>query len=253
MNRYWNMRWLLLLTIFLTLAACGGARHTRSMCEPFFSCNAGTEWQFLVRTFENEPLYDREVHWPALSGEERATHFRGRFLLPARSGEPGVYHLHFRVRRPVKLEAPITVQNAVELDVMRDELGIYSEVVRLYWISAVAGTWEELRIYPSRSVLAPAGGVVDWEFEGYARTPLFTWQPSATGNLQVQRDLPRQPGDDSGGKYLRSAISETLTYSAGVGLTKLEQQVEGNLTMTWTLITATNRDKDPERIENDKR
>jgi len=231
----------------------------------FFPHSIGAQWVYAISLGPAVPLEYRVVKWPS-GGGAVAIAERGRF--PAAShADSSSFLLSFRVLRSTSTQASSRYPDGVELAVDQDDLGIFEHHDHLFWAATSDDRFmvDEVTSYPPDTPGAPGGGAwgswgqADGEGRrlvffadkpgteiGYGDDPadtlLLVGTESCTGTPclhfvravragEAQTGIPNTP--DS--RYLDSSFTEDTWFAKDTGLIRLEQRVNGRLSMSWSL------------------
>jgi hypothetical protein len=257
-------------------AGCDGCKKTESYSigEPieYLPNKLGTTFTYKIETGEVEPLNYKIVLWPRGQGSLTVA-TRGRYMnAMERKGKkaPTTFLLKLRVKGIAAKQGGLEYPIGVELDVEKDELGVYHEAKQVFWAASPSGrfTWHEVMTYPSDSVNAPSTG--SWggwgEEDGYTTGMLFFGgKPGIAISLDegdtdalLFAGIGLIPGTDNVGlhfirsvtaarskdgideasdnDWLHKGFKEDRYFAKGRGLVYLRQTIEGKTSMTWTRL-----------------
>lgn len=231
----------------------------------YFPISVGVKWVYRIEIGEIEPLNYRETSWPL--GEREVTYAtRGRFL-PLQQRTRKTFLLEMRVKGRAAQQGPLKYPAGVELEIVQDELGIFEDSKQVFWaITQDRFMAHEVVTYPPDTSPCGLGGPWgSWgQEEGYSMklvffadkpgiqiglgkdpidTLLFTGidtqvpQYEGTPCLHFVREVKsseKKQGEDR--SHLDKGFSEDTWFAREKGLVRLEQKVDGNTSMVWTLV-----------------
>ena len=257
----------LCLVLVLSLAGCtpkqaagtGGSPEVGP--EEYFPTATGTRWEYDITLGEAEPLSFRTVSWPL--GEDRAAIYATRGLFRGTfSGESKEFKLVLRVKGPAEKQGPLQYPLSVELEIEKDELGVFEDATQIFWAITSSGRYmvTEVVTYPSDSPGAPSGSWGMWGQEEGAALRVFFFGERPGIAIGVGKDSPDKllfdgpegsqlhfvrevEADEDGEHYLSSGFTEDMWFEEGRGLVRLEQKVGGKASMTWELVEFTSGTK----------
>ena len=231
--------------------------------EDFFPSETGTRWVYEIKLAgKKRPLERKISRWPlGNSNSVRVTLRSG--LLYGKPGKDGLYRLVLRVKGPAKEQGPRKYKHAVELEIERDDLGIYADNKGLFWLfmpmsefrvieltlldpnspgnlsGGTWGHWNQAPGYSEKFKIFGAKPGIGLEFSKEDDVLIFLGPEIIDKKtcLHYRRDVKQKKNDVSGGNYLSSAFTEDLWFEKYKGLIRLEQRVGDEITMTWTLLT----------------
>ena len=160
------MRHLLtLLMLALVLLVCGCRKETNVAAKApipsskpvdYFPTAVGTTWTYKITLGKKDALFARRTTWPISEKRAMSQETRGRFL--ARK-EKSSYLLTIQVKARATQQGPLKYPNGVELTVVKDELGVYRDVKKLFWAITTASRFEvmEVKTYDMYGIGAPTG------------------------------------------------------------------------------------------------
>jgi len=231
----------------------------------YFPMTLGTKWIYKIDVGPAEPLYFEEVSWP-LGNKHAVYATRGRYFRAAGDEKRTSFSLEMKIKQPATKQGPLEYPRGVELEILKDELGIFGEARQLYWAVANSGRYMAhlVVMHSPEEPGAPTGPWGHWGSEdGYSvrllffgerpgvqiglgkdpmdklllegvvqhpsfstRGPLLHFRRSVEPNTKIKES----PG------YLDSGFTEDVWFAKGKGLIRLEQKVEGKTSMVWTLV-----------------
>ena len=242
----------------------------------FFPSRTGAKWVYEVRVIgEKWPLRYEEVSWPI--AQEKALTYATRGIIFNRRETPSdvdskTYALEIKVKGRAEKQGQLRYPLGVELEIVKDDLGIFSEAKKCFWAITDSGrfTVNWVVTHDPNSPGAPqAGGFGHWgqddgnavrlfffaekpgiqigingspdqlQFHGVESTLRdfegkeclhFTRRVDAGKNGDEERE-----GRSDGRDWLNQGFSEEMWFARSIGLVRLEQLVDGNPTMVWTL------------------
>jgi hypothetical protein len=244
----------------------------------FFPIEPGMEWTYQIEIEDIEPL--QYILASCSSMEERETFdWRQTFLGPSQDRSKRSFLLRIRADGPVAREsippyyADQTEIDVMELEIVTDELGIFENAKKVFWVTyhvekANMSVVDELVLYDTafdaqvcssglrdgfsvRPVFYTAG--VDTEIKpdlfGIQSQQHFQFlgftensQEPPIPYLHFRRetresDMPLPPEK----AYLGKSFIEDILFDRGRGMIELQQQVNGQKSMHWTLIQFTQK------------
>lgn len=220
---------------------------TKHGASEFFPIDPGTEWSYKIDIGAADPKLVYTIVWDTASGQDTRT-FTDSYLLSEKIKAPECCYLKIKVENVAYRDEAY----AVKLNVTRDDLGVYerfghSKARDAYWI--VADNADEF--IASKIVSLPAGdfSIVSPDMTVLSLQLLF-FDPK--NGIHTRKLLNGDPleligydndapgcGDDICMHFVRTPrgtdIAEDIWYAPGKGLVRLEQRVNGEPSMTWTL------------------
>lgn len=230
----------------------------------YFPTGVGAKWVYEIEVGEVDPLYYRETVWPV--GEEDAWVYstRGRFFLA--DGLQKTFMLEMKVKGVAAKQGLLEYPIGVELEIEKDELGIFEGAKKVFWAVIPSQFMaHEVVTYPSDMLGAPTSTWGAWgQEDGFSvRLVFFAEKPGVAISMGeepkdkllfvgVETHLPRyegesllyflrtvEPAESEEGEapsYLDNEFTEDTWFAKGKGLVRLEQRVNGETSMVWTLI-----------------
>ena len=235
----------------LSVLSCGKSDDPSD----FFPLHEGTRWVYQIQLGEREPVVQQIAHWPIGSGQAQMT--LNRRLVGSPSGTPSlaVHFLEMRVK-----ENRVETDGIAEIDVIRDDLGIFRHAQAIQYIVDDTTIREHI-IFKPQAIWDPRNDFSGRE-PGYSdRVILFTAEPNATLTTADRWDSmtflglnAHSPSGDTTptmhfvrmmrpadyglmpeSARLSERVKEETWYQSGRGLVRLEQRVDGVLSMVWEL------------------
>jgi hypothetical protein len=227
----------------------------RALPEEFFPMVPGARWRYTVEVGSVEPLRYAQQRWPR-GGASLVYATWGRFVEAL--DKPGKrFKLEYRVRAPAAQQGPLKYRRGVELQIIEDELGIFDRrfnVKQVFWAMDESDRVLEVRVLDG--MRSPARGMYGIEPDGAElHLVFFPADPHTMISLNPGDEDP--PADRLvflGGSAQRQQLhflrevqaigergvfgrgfTETRLYERGKGLVSLVQEVEGRMSMRWTL------------------
>jgi hypothetical protein len=268
----------LLLGLLLTLGCTGrdqasGGTQGRPDGDPqeYFPIAMGTTWTYDITIGPGEPLSYQTRKWP-MGEKAMVQSVRGRYwgaMKHLEEGKTSSLKLKLRVAGRTT-ECPMATANAVKVDVVQDDLGIFEDAEALYFTRIGDESdceWVMVTSYGMHGIGAPTGswGMPLSTDNGFSNRLIFFGDgfgirislggASSEDHLlcvgldQVRRgarnvELVRftrtvdpRSDDDSEADVLNKGFTEDTWYQRGRGLVRLEQTIDGQRTMTWELAT----------------
>lgn len=215
----------------------------------YFPTEKGCRWEYEITIGKAEPLQFRITTWPmGDKGVRMAT--RSRFLPLISSGNPkSSFILAYSIKGPVEKAGPYA-WSPVELKIERDDLGIYKDVKNVYLIHAPDYLSMEVVTYSPDSPGAPGGTWGSWgQEDGYSDRIIFFADKPMIARSIIDSDMllflgldgkelhfcRQVSAEEKSEDVLGSAFTEDLWYAKGKGLVKLQQKINGEVSMTWNL------------------
>jgi len=232
----------------------------------YFPTSTGMKWVYQIEIGEVEPLNYKEISWP-LGKREITYSTRGRFRPLLEETPPKTFLLEMRVKGPAAKQGPLEYEG-VELEIEKDELGIFDEYAKqVFWSTTRGGRFmaQEVVTYSPYMPGAPTGSWGGWgQGDGYSMRLIFfgdepgtrigmgkepqdallfvgidTQVPQDEGTpllhfLRTVESSERKKGEEQ--SHLGKGFTEDMWFARGKGMVRLEQKVEGETSMTWSLI-----------------
>jgi hypothetical protein len=231
----------------------------------------GTEWTYAIKSGNVDPLRYREIVWPMDNGKAAVYRNLEYFpVLATSSDRRKVFYLTLRVSGKPSRQGPFEYRDAVELEIVKDDLGVYEGAKQVFWLTppgyfenmVVYGGTEVSEVVTYPSALAPGDFTQE---DGFSiryillhQLPGTTEQHYVWGEGQNERLrslMPTKQFSPYEGKWIfhyqrvvdlyegaiESATAfpngfvEDAWYAPAVGLVRLEQKVNNKLSMTWIL------------------
>jgi len=232
----------------------------------WFPTSAGTKWTYKIDVGEIEPLNYREVTWPLGNGRSITYSTRGRFRALLEDEARKTFVLEVRVKGSTTKQGPLEYPAGVELEIEKDELGIFEDAQQVFWAVAGSGRFmaHEVVTYSPDTPGAPTGAWGSWgQKEGYSmRLVFFAEKPGIEIGMGkeprdtllftgVDTQVPQyegipllhflrtvQPAQKEEGEtmsYLDKGFTEDTWFAKEKGLVRLEQKVDGKTSIVCTL------------------
>lgn len=232
----------------------------------YFPTSTGMKWVYQIEIGEVEPLKYKVTSWP--QGDSEVTYgTKERFLVLTEKKPPKTFLLEIQVKGPAAKQGPVLeYKNGVELDIEKDELGIFDEAKQVFWAMSPGGPFRvfEIVTYSPDTIGAPTSSWGSWgQEDGYSMALLFfgekpgisigmaespdtllfvgvdTQVPQYEGTpllhfRRIVESSEKEKGEEHG--YLDKGFTEDRWFARGKGLVRLEQKVEEETSMIWTLI-----------------
>ena len=184
---------------------------------------------------------------------------RGRLGFRLSKELDAAYSLVLRVKSDAPKQGNLQYPRGAEIEVVKDELGIYDGHTRLFWAATSSGRFMANEVVEYGAEASPVGGPWGaWGEPGYAMRLIFfgdepgteigmgdsprdrltfvglpTQSPFNEEKLLFRRTVDGATADAS--ELLDAPFTEDLIYERGRGLVSLIQTVENQPSMTWTL------------------
>lgn len=221
----------------------------------YFPTRTGTKWVYEITVGEAEPLSFREISWP-LNGRVTSYAVRG-YLHPLVSDESRrTFQLVISTRGKASQQGPFQY-DGVELAIEKDELGIFKYHKQVFWAMTYSGGFmvSEVGTYSPNTPPAPPHIWGMGKKEGFSVRIIFFSEPGIevgigkepseefffTGvdgpYLHFVREVKvdeKEEGEES--TYLDKGFTEETWFVKGKGLVRLEQKVDGKISMVWKLV-----------------
>lgn len=234
----------------------------------YFPTDTGTRWIYEIEKGEVDPLHYRVTRWPLRNGKVATTSTRGLFFRPPLGDRAlKTFLLEMSVKGPASKQGPLMWPAGIELDIEKDELGFFEDAEQVFWAITFSGrfeVWTVVTYLPDTSTIV-GGSWGSWgQEEGYSLRVVFFGEAPGTrigigekskDNLLftgVDTEVPEyegtplihfvrtvEPAEKEEGEdrsYHEKGFSEDMWFAKGKGLVRLEQKVDGEVSMTWTLM-----------------
>lgn len=236
--------------------------------EEFFPMKVDQKWAYRITIGEVEPIKYTEVRQPMGSGTVVSAH-RSRFLPLLKNSRPRSFRLELRVKASAPRQGPLEYPEGVEIEVAKDDLGIFEGVERVFFAvtrspryeallvttflpdsSSYSGSWGSWDAKPGQAMRLLFFGEKPYTQIGLGHDPkdalLFVGPEDGSPIhrlngpvLHFKRTV--QPAererDNSEGDVLDQGFSEETYWGMGKGLIFLRQVIDGKTSMTWELVT----------------
>jgi len=219
----------------------------------YFPTKTGQRWEYNITLGISEPIQFRLTSWPM--GEKVMNMVsRSRFRVAMdKNRQKFPLKLITRVKGPVEKAGPYKWA-PVELAIEKDDLGVYEDAKKVFLIhTADYALALQVVTCPADGPGAPRGGWGGWgQEDGYSSQLMFFASRPGIQKSSIDDDALLFVGFD--GPYLRfrrtvkshdesrdpsildAGFTEDMWYAKGKGLVKLEQKVNGKISMTWKLM-----------------
>lgn len=218
--------------------------------EDYFPTDLNSEWHYKVDVY-GDPLFYDVQRWPV--GDLAVSYStRGRSIK-----SEGTYDLKLKVIRKVETPEQITA----EVKIIEDGFGIFRTVQALYWMELGRNSGKPMFIqrteYPSYYSPLPwysiSPGLSERMLLFSAKKGVIRTRINSNNEIIEDQDLqflgqenyngmpclvflrtvyPEEKSTDS---HLSKGFTEQLWFGKGKGLIRLEQKIDGQTSMTWTL------------------
>jgi hypothetical protein len=230
----------------------------------YFPMSPGTEWHYKITAGDAEPLSYRTTDWPL---NEKVLAYSTRGLIY--SAKPGkTYDLVIKVVEAAQEQGPLRLSGGVKLEAVKDDLNIFdgNDCTGIFWApygNDGNGRYmvDQVTTYSPDSAGSPTGSWGGWgQKDGYSlRVIFFADKPGTEIGLAEDPDSLMFEGTDSSLpeckdyvclKFVRyvkesdttgekssldKAFTETSWFAKNKGMVRLEQKIDGQTSMTWTL------------------
>ncbi len=232
----------------------------------YFPIDTGTTWVYEIEIGEAEPHFYREEKWPVGDDEYVTYETRGlRTFLDNTSRK--TFTLKIKVKGHAEKQGAFEFPLGVELDIEKDELGIFEDTKQVFWAITDNPTFRviELVTYPPDMLGAPTSPWGSWKQDDTFSTRMLffsdapgtvTWLGDENKDYLlftgVDTEIPANEEENVlhfvrivgstenefgfGEDYVFKGFSEDMWFARGKGLVRLEQKVDGEVSMTWTLV-----------------
>lgn len=232
----------------------------------YFPLEIGVRWAYEIQIGEAEPLNYKETRWPMEPGKVSVFSTRGRYTAYLKDPSKKSYRLTIAVKGPAEKQGGLQYPIGAELEIEEDELGIFGDAEKVFFAVTTSGRYmaQLVATYPPDSLGAPFG-MTSFE-DGFSMQILFF-----TGNLGTEIGIGKEPKDKLAligldtsvpkykgeallhfrrevapdenilqqAEYLNNGFTEDLWFAKGKGLVRLEQKVNGKVSMVWVLTQFT--------------
>lgn len=229
----------------------------------YFPVGIDTKWVYNIEIGEVEPLYYVEKVW--LFGDKGFSYSsRGRFLPLLEENAPKTFMLEIRVKKPAGKQGPF-LGEGVELEIEKDELGIFAEAKQVFWSMTRYGRFMSYEVvtYSPEIPGAPTGpmGMRPTEDGHSKRLIFFNEKPGTSIGIGekprdtllfvgVDTEVPGYEGttllhflrtvepaeNPETQSLLDKGLTEDTWFMRGKGLVLLNQKIDGKTSMVWTLV-----------------
>jgi len=224
----------------------------------YFPMVPGARWNYHISVGNTRPVYCRTLRYdsPVVGRKEIRGVFGG-------SQSAGEYELVLSVKGPESDLRPLEslegfedkVLRAVEIEVQRDDLGIYEGHQQVFW--AVLRS-DKLNVFEIITYPAGSRDTAELSKGAYSLKPVFIeGEPGQEIKFEQMRVLPdglgaeltmgeapilgwgfRRAYDASPIAKFGSPFTESLRFARNKGLIELRQEVGGETSMTWKLASS---------------
>ncbi|MEW6408061.1 MAG: hypothetical protein AB1465_05215 [Patescibacteria group bacterium] len=231
------------------------AEEAEKLINDYFPTGIGTRWVYEITIGETEPLRQQTNYWTENNGQTLVQLVKGRFstLVGSNNKPPKTFRLIIKIKKKTAADLESSSEN-VELAIEEDELGIFKHGKKVSWRQTSylgAIVIEEIVVYSPKNF-----GLFDIKQDGYSSHPIFLASNVRIGyseeiyilfigieasRLHLRRTVnaadsrPGRPPD-----YLDKAFIEDMWFEKGKGLVRLEQRIDGLVSMTWRLVDFSN-------------
>jgi hypothetical protein len=242
-------RILIFVVFLLVLSGCSSQNK-------YFPINKGDVISFDVQVFE-PPLSYTMIKWLYLDGIGKKVDTIRR-VSNVRMDNETQGTLTFKVGD--KNDFFCMNGSSVDIEIVEDTLGLYSLADKVMWENDAPNEFNEVILYSSNSILnsSDPSGISTISY-GCSDKPLYFQKEGFEKAISFKKDLPidwilndgidinvpgyegrrlmhfqRQvlPGENN--NYINQGFTEDTWYAPGVGLVRLEQWINGEMSMLWT-------------------
>jgi hypothetical protein len=228
----------------------------------YFPMNPETEWHYKITAGNTDALTYETVSWPI--SEKQLSYATRGWIYSAKPGK--TYDLIIKVEKPQTEQGPLKVSDGVELKIIKDDLDLFkkSDSTGIFWapFGSDGGTYmiNQVITYSPNSMGAPSGPWGSWgQKDGYSLRLLFFADkpgieisrsgdpdallfegvdnslPGYSNCLKFTRTVKESEPTSREATSLDKSFTETTWFAKDKGLVRLEQKVNGQTSMTWTL------------------
>ncbi|MCX6744831.1 MAG: hypothetical protein NTX82_04880 [Candidatus Parcubacteria bacterium] len=230
----------------------------------YFPTNIGSTWTYKIQIGEVEPIFYKQIRWQTSLGETITTAARGRFAGVETDPAKKEFVLKIKLEETSKAQCELEYPLGYRLKVIRDELGVYKYTKYLFWAiktrdgfqvievndivpdqklisfgtdssrSVVQGCALNLKIFakePGVSADISANFVDNLLYMGFTQIPGTNQQ-----GLHYVREVKANSQNEMFKSSLDSGFTEDIYFLENIGLAYLQQKINGQVSMTWTLI-----------------
>jgi hypothetical protein len=226
----------------------------------FFPMQTGATWTYKITIGEAEPLSYEESRWKLGAGRgSMLKSTRRRYAAMLKAPDKKTFALKMRVKGPAKKQGILEYPIGAEIEILKDELGIFEDVKQMFWAARTNGRFFVHQVITYDASMNSSSSLDSWgrrsDSDGHALSIAFFGATPGTqigisekdtllmkniaeipGEkfpiLEFIRKVKKGEGDDS---ILNKNFEERKVFALGKGLILLEQKVEGKPSMTWTL------------------
>ncbi|GMX58945.1 MAG: hypothetical protein MCSN_5990 [Candidatus Microsyncoccus archaeolyticus] len=242
------------MLVFVCLAAgCIKENSIPGKFEEYFPMNTNSEWHYVVENY-GEPLSYEIIEWPYYGNSVEYYSTRGVSLK-----DPGIYSLKLKVSQKAETQSQITA----EIEVLEDTFDLFDDIETMYWKELGRNSDYPIiiqeKVYPGYSsplssmyyfgqsgesdtvlLFKEDPGVVVVRVHGANKNPedqsfQFIGPENYLGKECLHYTRTVNAGKGISGSSIGKGFTEDLWFARGTGLIRLEQRVDGKMTMTWTL------------------
>lgn len=232
----------------------------------------GAQWSYEIKIGKVDPIKYSEIVFPMSNGKAMLFTEKNYFSgLKNQKGKRDGYLLTMKViGRPAR-QGPFQYVHAVEVEIIRDDLGVYEGAKQVFWlippgpfegmaIATAQTDLSEVVTYPPLAIPGEKGvedgfsirylllhcfpgtcdqqytlgGSSDEKFQSLWPTKKFPGYEDQWV-FHYQRSIQRS--NDEAKVTLKDGFVEDTWYAPGVGLILLEQRINDIVSMTWNLIS----------------
>jgi hypothetical protein len=222
----------------------------------YFPMKVGTQWHYNVRVENTDPLTYKVMNWP-VNDKTRSYSVRG---LLTTENKPKDFDLTLKAVGIVSKEGPFNYPNGLAVQVVEDGLNIFRDNTGMFWVTlktseggpmimqtvtystdmpggSMWGTWGVKEAYSQSIIFFGDQPLIEMSIVGDQDKLLFLGVDSIVPGCGGQACLHFRRNVDAKdvNEYISQAFAEDVWFAKGKGLVRLEQKIDGQRSMTWTL------------------
>lgn len=224
----------------------------------YFPMKVGSRWKYQIFVGSTKPIWHKYVGYLiGDTGEFITMTHRGKFIHSLTAPPDTQFSLVLRIERIVLRQGPVKTPG-VEIAVDTDDLGVYEKNDQLFWSAKRSESplqvVLEVTTYRSDRLPVPQGWGINEGSQGFSqRAAFFLGEKGSTvsfgrnpgeGLVYIGVESSRlhftrfyeEIQDEAMDAELSYAFSEDLWFEKGKGLVRLEQKINGKISMTWNLL-----------------
>jgi hypothetical protein len=241
--------WLIAIAI-IAIVGCiltSGCTSSKNDAWEYFPMDIGTEWHYNIFIENDNPVGQEKVIWP--KGNGYSTSYISKSSYYRKAGESCKLIMKVDERLPESSDGAI-------VKIIEDEIGLYNRAEEIRW-TPIGKENDEIAIN-QKLIYNGVYGPYPSSINGYSDRPIFfidnpNNEIVTLNNLdeilifiEVSNDvsgyigqpcihLMRQVSSRLSEHYSKEFFTEDMWFAKGKGLVRLEQKIEGQKSMTWTL------------------